>query len=46
MKSKIYILLFAIATVFAVTSCSEEEVKPKTETLNTGGSGSQDPIKG
>jgi hypothetical protein len=46
MKSKIYILLIAIATTFAVSSCAEEEVKPKTETGNGGGTHVPDPIKG
>jgi hypothetical protein len=46
MKQKLYILLFAATIAFAASSCAEEEVKPKDGTGNTGGSGSQDPIKG
>ena len=48
MKTKIYIILFALVSAFAVSSCAEEEVTPNTEQNgSTGsGSGSQDPIKG
>lgn len=47
MKTKLYILLFALVSAFAVTACADEEVSPKTEdTGNTGGNGQQDPIKG
>lgn len=42
MKKIIYIILFAFATSFAVTSCTEEEVTPTIETSN-GGGGPMDP---
>lgn len=49
MKQKLYILLFALASSLAVTSCADEDVKPRDGvddgTGNTGGNGQQDPIK-
>ncbi len=41
MKKFIYSLMLVIITCFAITSCTDEEVKPQTETGNAGGS----PIK-
>jgi hypothetical protein len=41
---KLFYILFAVATIsLTVTSCTEEEVKPKTE-LDNGGGGANDPI--
>jgi hypothetical protein len=44
MKKLFYILLFAFTTSVAISSCTEEEVKPATETDNGGGA-VNDPIK-
>jgi hypothetical protein len=41
MKKLLYIILFATLTATTFTACTEEEVKPQTETNNMGGS----PIK-
>ena len=41
MKKFVYSLALVIITSFAITSCTDEEVKPQTETGNGGGS----PIK-
>ncbi len=41
MKKLFYIILFAALTASTFTACTEEEVKPQTETNNGGGS----PIK-
>lgn len=41
MKKLIYLLLFITLTSATISSCTEEEVKPQTETGNGGGS----PIK-
>lgn len=38
MKKLIYLALFAFATSLAITSCTEEEVKPTT-VMNGGGNG-------
>jgi hypothetical protein len=45
MKNKLYVILIAALVAFTAVSCAEEEIKPKEDTGNTGGSGSQDPIK-
>lgn len=49
MKTKLYILLFAIASSMAITSCADDDIKPREDvedgTGNTGGNGQQDPIK-
>jgi hypothetical protein len=37
MKKFIYILLLSITSSLVITSCTEEEVSPKTETDSTGG---------
>jgi hypothetical protein len=37
MKKFIYVLLLSIASSMVITSCTEEEVSPKTETDSTGG---------
>ena len=42
MKKIIYILLVAIASALTITSCTEENVAPKTE--NGGGTGGVDGI--
>lgn len=44
MKKIIYILLLAACSSFAITSCTEEPVKP-VYTDNGGGNGSSDPLK-
>jgi hypothetical protein len=42
---KLFYILFAVTTIsLTVTSCTEEEVKPKTE-LDNGGGGAMEPIK-
>jgi uncharacterized lipoprotein YehR (DUF1307 family) len=41
MKKLLYVLLFVTVLSTTITSCTEEEVKPRTETNNNGGS----PIK-
>jgi hypothetical protein len=41
MKKLIYLILFITLTSASITACTEEEVKPKTEGSNLGGS----PIK-
>jgi hypothetical protein len=41
---KLFYILFAAATIMmTVTSCTEEEVQPKTEADNGGGAGA-DPV--
>jgi hypothetical protein len=42
MKKIIYILLFAFVSALTVTSCTEEEVAPSSETSSGGGNGSVD----
>lgn len=37
MKKFIYILLVAFSSAIVITSCTEEEVSPKSETENSGG---------
>jgi len=37
MKKLFYLLLFITLTSATITSCTEEEVKPQTETNNAGG---------
>ena len=39
MKKLIYILVIGLVSSMAITSCTEEEVKPKQESGNTGGGG-------
>jgi hypothetical protein len=39
MKKFIYSALFVLATTLAVTSCTEEEVAPTSETSNNSGGG-------
>jgi len=41
MRKLLYIILLATVTASTFTACTEEEVKPQTETNNGGGS----PIK-
>jgi hypothetical protein len=41
MKKLLYLILFITLTASTISSCTEEEVKPQTETNNNGGS----PIK-
>jgi hypothetical protein len=41
MKKIIYLLLFVASTIVTVTSCTEEEVKPKSE-LDSGNGGLED----
>ncbi|NJM25722.1 MAG: hypothetical protein HC859_09765 [Bacteroidia bacterium] len=41
MKKLFYILILAFASGLAITSCTEEEVKPSTD--NGGGGGQIDP---
>ena len=40
MKKIVYLLLFALATSFTVTACTEEEVAPNT--VMNGGGGAHD----
>ncbi|HYF71100.1 MAG TPA: hypothetical protein VD884_23385 [Ohtaekwangia sp.] len=40
MKKIIYILLIAFSTSLALTSCTEEEVKPKPQLTNPAGGAS------
>ena len=42
MKKIIYSLLIACAASLAITSCSEEEIKPQTEGAQNGGVGQAD----
>ncbi|MDH4057627.1 MAG: hypothetical protein OEU76_02630 [Cyclobacteriaceae bacterium] len=44
MKKFMYILAIAFAASISFTACSEEEVTPKSELENGGGTGS-DPIR-
>jgi hypothetical protein len=37
MKKLLYFLLFAIITSLAISSCTEEEIKPQTESSGVGG---------
>lgn len=39
MKKIIYILLFTFSASFVFTSCTDEEVAPKTQTDSLGGNG-------
>ena len=43
MKKIIYILLLAACSSLAITSCTEENIKPQTDAPSGGGSG--DPLK-
>jgi len=45
MKKLLYTLALAIAVTATLSSCTEENVKPKTEVDNNGGGGSTDPFK-
>ena len=45
MKKVFYVVLFAFSLALSFTSCTEEEVTPKTEQENGGAGGSVDPIK-
>ncbi len=42
MKKLVYTLAVLVALSVAVSSCTEENVKPKTESGNEGGGGSND----
>ena len=42
MKKLIYITLFAFVSALTITSCTEEEIAPKTELDNGGGNTSND----
>jgi hypothetical protein len=44
MKRILYILVIAVSTLSLATSCTDENVAPKTEADNGGGSGDE-PIK-
>lgn len=46
MKKLFYTLMLAFVLTLSFTSCTEEEIAPKPELENGGGSGSIDPIKG
>lgn len=46
MKKLFYTLTLAFVLTLSFTSCTEEEIAPKPELENGGGSGSIDPIKG
>jgi hypothetical protein len=43
MKKFVYILLLAFSSAFAITSCTEEDVAPVSET-NNGGTGTSSQI--
>jgi hypothetical protein len=43
MKKLIYVLVIAFVSSMALTSCTEDEVRP-TKPSNGGGSGSLDPL--
>lgn len=45
MKKIIYILLLVLTSGMALTSCTEDEVKPVSDLENGGGNGGHDPIK-
>jgi hypothetical protein len=45
MKKLLYILALIVAVSVTMTSCTEENVAPKTEAENNGGGGSVDPFK-
>ena len=45
MKKLFYTFLLVLASVMTITSCTEEDVAPVTETNNGGGAGSTDPYK-
>ena len=44
MKRILYIIIIAVSTLSLATSCTDENVAPKTETDNGGGTG-EDPVK-
>lgn len=44
MKKLMYIIALAFAASLTITSCTEEEIKPQSETSNNGG-GAIEPIK-
>lgn len=44
MKRLFYALLFVLASVATMTSCTEEDVAPIEQTNNGGGAGSLDPM--
>ena len=44
MKKLIYVILVAFVSSMAITSCTEDEVKPNTEGGNSGGGEGTDPI--
>jgi hypothetical protein len=46
MKKFIYIAIIAILGSFAVTSCTEENIKPAPSIGNEGGHLTSDPLKG
>lgn len=43
MKKLFYILLLSLASSFAITACTDEDVKP-TKPISGGGGGSTDPM--
>ncbi len=45
MKKLLYALAFIVAVSVTMTSCTEENVKPKTEADNNGSGTSNDPFK-
>lgn len=45
MKKLLYTLALIVAVSVTMSSCTEENVKPKTEADNNGGNGSVDPFK-
>jgi hypothetical protein len=44
MKKIVYIVLIALTSTLAFTSCTEEEVTPQTTTGNGGGAGDDGPL--
>lgn len=44
MKKLLYIFALALVTSLTISSCTEEEIKPQTESSNNGG-GAIEPIK-
>lgn len=46
MKKFLYILMFAVVSSMAVTSCTEENIEPTKENGTNNGGSQNDPIKG
>lgn len=44
MKKLIYVILVAFVSSMAITSCTEDEIKPGTEEGTPGGGSGEDPL--